>query len=291
MMVLPPPDVGTFTGAHGTELFTQCWLPSLGDAGEARAAVGMVHGISEHSGRYPAIVNGLTSAGFAVCGYDHRGHGRSPGKPGHINSWSEYREDLRAFVESLQRRFSGLPLFLYAHSLGALIATEYVLHYPDGLAGMIVSGIPLKPKGVASPPLVLLARSLSRVAPRFSIKLGVNGKGVSRDPEVIRAYNDDPLVHHVATARWGTETLDAIDRVRSHLGDIWLPMLILHGGADPVNSVEGSLELLEKVGSGDKEIRIYPGGLHEPHNDLERDEVVMDVTDWLNRHLASVKRD
>lgn len=280
----------TFTGADGLSLLGRCW-PSKGDpARSPRGVVALVHGISEHSGRYSAVIDHLTESGFVVYAFDLRGHGESPGRRGHIDSWSQYRDDVKAYLEQVRTRDPGLPIFIYGHSLGALIVAEYVLFHPEGLAGMIVSGIPLRPVGVAKPPLVLLAKSLSRIWPTFSVSLGVDGARLSRDPERVRAYNDDPMVHHTATARWGTETLNAIDRVKSRMAEISLPILILHGGADPVNSVEGSRELYENVSSADKELKIYPGGMHEPHNDVIRGEAAEDVEKWLSRQLENTAK-
>lgn len=275
----------TFAGADGLQLVGEC-SPARGDAGQSpRAVVALVHGISEHSGRYFWVVTQLTASRFAACVFDLRGHGQSAGRRGHIDSWSQYRDDLGAYLEQVKARHPGIPIFVYGHSLGALIVAEYVLFHPEGLAGMIVSGIPLRPVGVAKLPLVLLAKGLSRIWPTFGVSLGVDGSRLSRDPERVRAYNEDPMVHHTGTARWGTETLAAIARVRSRMSEIRLPILILHGGADPVNSVQGSRELYESVSSVDKELKVYPGGMHEPHNDVNRGEVVKDVEKWLSRQL------
>ena len=286
MLTMTVAEQGTFTGADGVELFSACWRP----LGEPRAVVALVHGIGEHSGRYPALVTRLTAAGFAVCGFDHRGHGQSPGRRGHIGSWVEYREDVRAFLAVTAKQFPGTPMFLYGHSLGALIVTEFIIAYPGAeLAGLIVSGIPLQPTGVSKPHLVALARGLSRVLPTFSVSLGVHGSRLSRDKEVVREYDEDPLVHHVGTVRWGAETLGAIERVKSRANAIRLPVLILHGGDDKVNSVEGSKELFENISSSDKKLIVYPGGAHEPHNDIDRDQVASDVEEWLNSHLSATE--
>jgi len=193
-----------------------------------------------------------------------------------------------AYLEQVKTRHPGLPVFIYGHSLGALIVTEYVLSHPAGLEGMIVSGIPLRPTGVAKKPLVLLARSLSHIWPTFSVSLGVDGTRLSRDAGKVKAYDEDPLVHHTATARWGTETLDAIDRVKSRMSEIGLPILILHGEDDPVNGLQGSRELFAAVSSKDKELHTYPGGKHEPHNDIVREQVVNDVEKWLTRQLEQL---
>ena len=126
MLTMTMAEEQTFKGAEGVELFSACWRP----LGEPRAVVVLVHGIGEHSGRYPALVTRLTAAGFAVCAFDHRGHGKSPGRRGHIGSWVEYREDVRAFLAVTAKQFAGRPMFLYGHSLGALIVTEFIIAYP-----------------------------------------------------------------------------------------------------------------------------------------------------------------
>ena len=274
-----------FIGADGIELFTQSWLPD----GPPRAVLALVHGFGEHSGRYSTLVEHLVRSRYAVMSFDHRGHGRSPGRRGHIMEWREYREDVLAFLEYVRLACPGTTLFLYGHSLGGLIVSEYVLWYPQGLAGLIVSGNPLRPASAAKPHLIALSRILSRIWPTFAVTLSIDGSALTRDPKVAKAYESDPLVHSRATVRWGSETLAAIDRVRARATEIRLPILIVHGESDRVNSVEGSRELFDTVSSQDKEIRIYPGGMHEPHNDIDREQVASDVVDWLDRHTGGVR--
>jgi len=268
---------GKIRGYDDVSLFEQTWLP----AGDPRGVVALVHGIGEHSDRYGYLVKRLNDSGFAVCALDNRGHGRSGGVKGHVNTWADYREDLHVFKRYVIAKFPNIPVFLYGHSLGALIVTDYVLFYPDGIYGLIVSGHPLRPTGSAKPILIKIARVLSRYLPEFSLSLGLDDNTLSRDPAVVKAYREDPLVHRRVTARWGTEALAAVDRVRERAGEIRCPLLVLHGGADKINSPEGSRELYEKSSSGDKELFIYPGGYHEPHNDLDREKVASDVIAWL----------
>ena len=274
----------TFRGSGGIDLFVQTWQP----VGAIRGVVAIVHGISEHSGRYAYLVERLTSHGFAVAAFDNRGHGRSGGVHGHIDSWSDYREDVHAFVHYAAAHFMRLPLFLYGHSLGALIVSEFVLYHPDGIAGVILSGHPLQPTGAAKPWLVMIARILSRYKPLIALPLGIGDDALSRDPAVVKAFGTDPLVHRKVTARWGVETLAAIERVRARAGEIQLPLLVLHGGADRVNSPSGSKELFNLASSTDKQLHVYAGGFHEPHNDLDRETVVSDVIEWLDKRTASI---
>ncbi len=268
---------GTIRTRGGIDLFLQTWQPE----GAIRAVVAVVHGIGEHSGRYAYLVQRLVERGLAVAAMDNRGHGRSGGKHGHINSFADYRDDLHRFLLDVSARFPRLPLFLYGHSLGALIVTDYVLFYPDTIDGLIVSGHPLQPTGSAKPFLIFLARLLSRVRPKTSFDLGLDDDLLSRDPQVVQAYRDDPLVHRGVTARWGTESLAAVDRVRRRAADIHVPFLVLHGGADQINASEGSKELFDLASSEDKKLIIYPGGYHEPHNDTDRERVASDVIEWI----------
>jgi len=177
-----------------------------------------------------------------------------------------------------------LPVFMLGHSMGALIALDYLLHDPAGLRGAIISGAPLEPVGVAKPILVILARVLSRVWPRFSLPLGLDPKGISRDLDVVKAYQADPMVHEKTTVRWGTEILQTIEWVKAHAATVSIPIILIHGGSDPLNSPDGTRNFFQKVTFPDKEMKIYPGSYHEAHNDLDYGEVMKDMVQWLEWH-------
>ncbi len=268
----------------GLELFYRAWRP----AEATRASVVITHGLGEHGGRYGRLVDALLARGLAACAMDHRGFSRSPGRRGDVDSWAEYRTDLGRFLALARQADPGVPLFLYGHSMGALIALDYALAAPGderSLRGLILSGVPLEPVGVAKPWLVLLAKALSRILPRTALRPGVDAGALSRDPEVVRAYEEDPLVHGRATARWGVEALAAIERTKGRLPELKLPLLVIHGGDDPLNSPEGSRLIADQAGSADATLRIYGGVLHEPHNDLDWEAAVRDVADWSEARL------
>jgi alpha-beta hydrolase superfamily lysophospholipase len=268
---------GTFRGFGGRDLYGQGWEPE----GECRAVLAIVHGVGEHSGRYMNVVNRVVPCGFAAYGFDQRGHGRSPGRRGHINKWADYREDLRAFLQWTRERQSGRALFLYGHSMGALVVLDYALRHPEGLRGTIVSGAPLEPAGVAKPHLVFMARLLSRIWPTFPLALRLERAALSRDDAVVAAYAADPLVHDRTTARWGAESLATVAWVNAHARDLRMPVLILHGEADRINSAAGSRRFFDAVTFPDKTLQIYPGTYHEPHNDIGHDRVLDDVEEWM----------
>ncbi|MDH7485555.1 MAG: alpha/beta hydrolase [Anaerolineae bacterium] len=271
---------GTFTGYGGLELYAQCWRPE----GEARATLAVVHGFGEHSGRYGNVVNWFVPKGYIVCAFDMRGMGRSPGRRGHINSWTELREDTRAFLQWARAQDAGLPLFLLGHSQGGLVVLDYALHYPQGLAGVVASG-PTLGKLPVSPPMIMLARLLSSVWPRFTQDVKLDATALSRDPAVPEAYVSDPLVHGLATARLGTEILKAIEWVQAHAADMAVPCLIVHGGADRLVPPEGSRIFFEKMTLADKTRYEYEGYYHEVYNDVGKERVLADVEAWLESHM------
>lgn len=271
----------TFTGADGMELFNQRWRPD----GEPEAVVALVHGLGEHSSRYENVVETLVPAGHAVYAFDHRGHGRSPGQRGHIDRWAQFRGDVGAFLSDIQAEEPGKPLFLMGHSLGGLIVLEYVLHHPEGLEGVIASAPALSTEGV-SPVAVLLSRILSRIWPTFSTNTGLDATAISCEPAVVDAYQNDPLVHDKATARFGTEAAAAIEWTMHHAADLELPLLIIHGTDDRIIPHQASQAFFEQVPGPDKERHELAGCYHEPHNDADWEQAVAIIEDWIERRVA-----
>ncbi|RKZ06501.1 alpha/beta hydrolase [Candidatus Fermentibacteria bacterium] len=269
-----------FEGMNGCSLYAQRWLPEV----SPRAVVVIVHGIGDHSGRYMNIVNHLVSDQIAVYGYDLRGHGNSPGQRGHIDSWMEYRIDLLNFMNVIRAQRSSSVIFLMGHSMGALIALDFILRENEQIAGAIISGAPIEPVGVAKPLKVALARILSCIYPGFPIDLGLDIDAISRKPSVVQSYKDDPLVHGKISARWGTEVLSALESVKTHGEDINIPLLMMHGEADRLNSAEGARKFFDRIQARDKEFISYPGGYHELHNDQDSEVMLNDLLNWINRH-------
>jgi len=190
---------GTFKSFDGLELFYQYWK----NDSNIKAVLVIVHGFGEHSGRYMNVVNHFIPNGYCIYSYDLRGHGQSPGQRGYIKDWKEYREDLKTFISFVKNKMPDTPLFLMGHSLGGLIVLEYVLHYPEGLKAVISSG-PLLSEIPTSTFLLSLGRLFSRIIPRFSMDTKLDSTAISRDLNVVKAYQDDPLVHSLGTARLGT---------------------------------------------------------------------------------------
>jgi alpha-beta hydrolase superfamily lysophospholipase len=272
---------GTFLGVRGVSLFYQAWQPKE----PAKAVVALVHGLGEHCDRYSTVVSALTKAGYLLYGFDNQGHGRSGGQRGHIEHWQDYRDNTQRFIQLIRQQEPTLPLFILGHSLGGLIVLDYALQSPNEFKGVIISGPPIHPVGVAKPYLVVIARLLSGLFPRLSLKIGLGASALTRDPVIAEATRNDPMVSSVATLRWGMETMQAIAAVRQRISQWQLPILLIHGSADTINAVTGSQELFEKITHTDKTLKIYPDNYHEPHNDLDRETVLADLVNWLDGRI------
>jgi alpha-beta hydrolase superfamily lysophospholipase len=286
----------SFEGAAGMTLVAHRWAPAgAGGAAVAearpRAAVAIVHGFGDHSGRFGTAVAAFTARGFAVHGFDLRGHGRSPGRRGHVGRWAEYLDDLAAFIRHVRSQEApGTPIFLYGHSFGGALVLEYGLRREDGLAAVVASAPALVPSGVRSPALEALAKALSRVWPTFSLPLPLEREALSRSPEVVAANRADPLNHLRISARTAGESLRAFEWTLANAPHWRLPLLVIHGGADRIISIEGSRAFASGAqagGAADVEFRTLEGGFHEPHNDLDAERVMGEVADWLERHLPA----
>jgi alpha-beta hydrolase superfamily lysophospholipase len=270
---------GHFTGAGGVRLFRRSWRPVA-----AQGVVINLHGLGDHSGLYPALVDHLTARGLVVHAPDLRGNGRSPGQRAYIARWEELREDLHALVALVRREEPGLPVFLLGNSLGGLIVLDYAIHHPDGLRGVIAAAPPLGRLSVPAP-LLALGRIMSRVWPRFSVRTGMDLSGLARDPVVRETLLADPLFHRYGTARLSTEVVKTIAAVQAAAPRFPLPLLILHGSADRMVTPEGSRNFLTRVGHPDHQLREYPGGYHVLFADLDREQVLADLERWIVSRL------
>lgn len=272
---------GTLQRGPGQDLYYQRWRPDQ----DAKAALVIVHGFGEHSGRYKNIVNTLVPEGFAVYSFDNRGHGKSFGKRGHIDQWEDFRSDVFAFLQLVAEKQPNIPLFLMGHSLGGLIVLEYILHLSDGVSGVIVSG-PALTQGAVNPLLLFASRIMSRISPSFALDTQLEANDISRDPDVVATYKNDPLVHSMASARFGTEMNSAAKWVKKHASGLTVPILIIHGGDDRLVAPKSSRDFFKKITLEDKKRIEYEGYYHETHNDLEWEKPVSDIKNWLDERLT-----
>ena len=269
------------TGAGGLRLFWQSWLPD----GAPRAVVVIVHGAGEHSDRYEHVAQRLTSEALAVYALDHRGHGRSQGAREVIDRVENAVCDLDQLVVLAAAAHPALPVFMLGHSLGGMIAVRYALAHQQRLTGLLLSG-PLATID-ASPAMLRVGRLVSRLAPSLGL-IALDSNLVSRDPEVVRAYREDPLVHHGRIpARTAAEIADTVGAFPDQVRAITVPTLILYGTADGLCPPSGSIMLAERIGSDDVTVRAYEGLYHEILNEPERETVLDDIVAWLGSHIPA----
>ena len=270
---------GTFQGANELELYYQSWHPPA----LAKAVLVIIPGHGGHSGIFTRMINYLLDKDYIVYAFDLRGNGRSPGQRGYINNWAEFRLDLTAFINLVTTKNPDLPLFLIGQSLGGTIALDYALREPNGIKGLILMS-PALGLGVA-PWKICIGKSLSAILPHFALNTGIDIAACSRDPKVVAATAQDPLRHSQGTARLATELVKTIDWINAHAVDLKTPVLLLYGGADRAISPESCRTFFAHLTLADKEIREYPNSYHELHQDLNYQEVLADMENWLKKHF------
>ena len=271
---------GQFTGAQGAAIYYQAWLPE----GDVKAAILLVHGLGEHASRYTHLIGHLTLLGYSVYAIDHIGHGKSEGTRKHIDRFSDFTDSLHTFFERVKQWHGDKPLFLLGHSMGGLISAHYLLTHQQSFAGAILSAPALKISDDVPWLKVMLGKLFAVITPKMGI-LPVNPSKVSRDPEVVTAYMNDPLIHKgMASVRLASELLKAMQRVHAGAKQITLPLLILQGTNDAIVHPEGAQEFYDEVGSVDKTLKLYDGLYHEVFNEPEKEQVLDDLKKWLAAH-------
>jgi alpha-beta hydrolase superfamily lysophospholipase len=267
--------------AGGVRIHTRRWEPD----GPAKAAVGLVHGLGEHSGRYDAVAARLTAAGYGVCAFDLRGHGESGGRRGDTRFAAAY-EDIDRLLTGAAEWLPDAPRFLYGHSLGGLLVLSYTLNRRPALAGVVASGAALHNALRGQKAKVLLVRLLAPLLPNLALPSGLDDTLISRDPAVVAAYRADPLTHDRASLGFGRDAIVAADAALAHAGEFPVPLLLLHGGADRLTYPSGSRAFAAALGAEQCTLIVYDGFYHEVHNEPEQARVSADVAAWLSQHLS-----
>ena len=272
---------GTFKSVRDANIYYQGWLPD----GDVKAVLFLVHGLGEYCGRYTNVFNHFVPLGYAVYGLDHLGHGKSDGEREVVVRFEDYTEPLTTYYNMVKGWQPGKPIFILGHSLGGLITCYYLLNHQADFKGAIISAPAIKVSDSISSMTISMGKILSAVAPKAGV-LALDATGVSRDPEVVKAYINDPLVFHGKTpARLAAEMLKAMKRVTAEVDQITLPFIVIQGGADKLVDPAGAQMLYDKAGSKDKTLKVYAGLYHEVHNEPERATMFKDLEAWLKAHV------
>ncbi|MGC4933767.1 lysophospholipase [Gordonia sp. DT30] len=268
-------DERSFRGAHGETIVYDVFRPQS----EPSAVVVIAHGMGEHGRRYGHVVEALLSAGYLVAVPDHLGHGRSGGARMRITRFGEYTDDLDRVITEVA--VEGLPTYLIGHSMGGCIALDYALDHPDRLAGLVLTGAAIMPGDDLPAPLIAMSKIVGKIAPRLPT-MALDSGSISRDPDVVAAYEADPLVHRgKIPARLGAEMVSTMQSFPARLPSLRMPVLVMHGSEDTLTNPEGS-RLVERLASSpDKTLVIWDGLRHEIFNEPEKAEVIGTLTRWL----------
>jgi alpha-beta hydrolase superfamily lysophospholipase len=268
---------GTIASADGTKIAYRAW-PKPG----ARTSFAVVHGLGEHSGRYEEFAEGMARHGMATFAVDLRGHGKSAGQRGHVDSWSQWTDDVSAFVGHVEAETEG-EVVPVGHSFGGatMLSTVLAGKLPKSRR-FIVSSPALKVKVAVPAWKIALGKATSKLVPKLALNNEVDPRLVSRIPEVVEAYRTDPLVHSKISSRLYTEWQAATRYILEHAGEIKIPFLILAGTADGLIDPAGSEELNRKS-AAKSELKLFQGRFHEPFNDLGNEEVFGVIAGWLKK--------
>lgn len=271
---------GEFGGVGGKKIFWQAWLPP----GDAKAAVGLAHGVSEHSGRYRWVAEQFVDRGYAFYALDHRGHGRSEGPRAVLDRVDHAIADLGTLLElAAQESGGGRKPFLLGHSMGGMLALGFTARRQDEIQGLMLSA-PLAVLDAAPLYQRLIGHALSIVAPSLGV-IPISSDSVSRDPRVQREYDNDPLNYRgKLPARTVHEMSREVGSFDQSLRRITVPLLVQMGTGDKLVPPRAAQFVYDTVASEDKTIKTYDGLYHEILNEPERAEVVADTLEWLGEH-------
>lgn len=269
-----------FAASGGFALLHRYWAPSPGP----RRRLAIVHGLAEHSERYDHVASWFAVRGYSVHAFDQRGHGRSEGPRAHAPSFEALLDDLEHFLRHLERADSEGPLVVLGHSMGGLEVASWLVRRRPAIAAAVLSAPALEVPTLGGVRRLLL-RLLSRIAPRVRVPGGIDLDGLSRDPEVIAAYAADPLVDKRYSARLLTEIAAAVRWIEGRGAEVAVPLLIVHGEADPICPVAGSRRFSAVVRSPGSELRAYPELRHEVLNEPEREQVLSDIARWIEKQV------
>lgn len=269
-----------FQGLKDFKIVTHQWISA-----EEKCKLILVHGFGEHAKRYDLEAAQFNEAGYSVLAYDHRGHGKSDGTMSYVDSFQNYIEDLDTFINDSIHE--GESFYIFGHSMGGLIVTKYlqtkVQH--KGLKGVMLTGPLLMVSKDTAPLLQKVSGVVGSLLPKVkTVKL--DASKISRIAEVVKDYNDDPLVYSGAIyARTASEMIKATKAAEKEFAKINQPILIMHGTEDKLTEPDGSQNLYDQCSSTDKEIILYEGGYHELTRDLVKDEVLGKMVDWMDARM------
>lgn len=271
----------TFTLKQGSQdFFAKHWAVD-----KAKAVYCMVHGHGEHVMRYDHVAEFMNQAGIAAMGHDLHGHGQTKFKKGHIPSYEAVLDSIDALLEEVRSAYGDLPLFLLGHSMGGNFVAKYVLSRNPNIAGAVITSpwfrLAFAPKKID----LFLAKVMMRIYPSFTQGSKLDANGLSHDAAVVKAYQDDPLVHDLVSPVLFSTVTAAGEYALEHASELKTPTLLLHGAEDPVTSHDASAEFAKKAGDI-VHWKSWEGMFHELHNEINKEEVLNYILNWMMKTIS-----
>lgn len=274
----------------GPLLWTGKWTEmELDDQEKTRTALLFIsHGLGEHFDYYDELGYFLVNSGFRVFTHDHIGHGTSSGTHSHVGNFKEYTKLIFDHCDEMKKNYPDLPIFLFGHSIGGAAALLAALEKPEYFKGVIISSpFVIPPKVFSSSVEMFYFKNIgARMFPQQELSQ-IDPNEVSRDPKKVDKIKNDPLFHTAFKAGLWKAWLDCATKLQQNFSSIKVPLLVLHGEADKIGDIKFSQNLYDEAQSQDKELKIYPGCLHNPILELEEDrkQVLEDIKQWLEKRI------
>lgn len=265
---------------HGCEVFAFHTRPE-----RVSGVVVLVHGFGEHSGRYKnTIIPMLVSLGLAVVTYDNVGHGKSSGKRGHCPSYTALLDMLNEVIKKTEECYPNTPLFLYGHSMGGNLVLNYALRREMKTSGVIATSPYLRLAFQPPKWKMILGKIMLKIMPSVTLPSGLDPNGISRIPEEVEKYMKDPLVHDKVSPMFSFPVMDAGEWAIANASQLPVDTLLLHGTADPIIDYTATQEFHQN--SNKTNLKLFEGGFHELHNDLCKEEMLVEISNWLKERLV-----
>lgn len=271
----------SFTTFDGINIHTKYWQP----ANESERVVIIIHGIGEHSGRYLQIAEALRDADHHVYSLDHRGHGQSSGKRLNMSSPTNFIDDLKQYYDRIKSSHPDAKIYILGHSMGSVISLQFILTNPELIEAVVITGTATDVASGVPPALQMIANFIYLFFPNAPISPPGSMDVLSRDPEIVKQAENDPLMNHgwtpIAIAKF---VLDTGVMIQESANEISLPIIFMHGEADELTPISGSKIMYERVSSEDKTLKTWADMRHEIMNEIGREEVIEEIVDWFNKH-------
>ncbi|MHA1903035.1 MAG: alpha/beta hydrolase [Candidatus Thorarchaeota archaeon] len=275
-------EEGQYAGYDGTTMLLRSWIPDE----TPKAVVLGIHGLGSHSGLISVVGEHFSSEGFLFYAPDLRGFGTYPGTKGHIESFDEYYDDIATLISHLKLKHPTEKLFLYGHSFGGMVVLLYASQYPEDLDGLITPFPSVSERLEFGSATRMIASFLSKANVKKLFDNGLRLDLISRNPEVVKRNQEDPLRFDKATSRFAIEGLNAREKSFTIGPQITLPILIQQGGDDQILIPEKNKEFFDTIASKDKTWKLYEGLYHEPFEDPGGEEILPFMTSWLSERLS-----